>query len=124
MTEIDTIAAWNRATEFMADDLPLDAGHGDHHLVAAISVDGAIEGNGVEQVFETHDVAEAIAAFRWFGLEDVAEFLENAASEVSGADEDWDGQASAEYYDFEVERRLTEALGDRLATDPEAFLPL
>ncbi|HHW83674.1 MAG TPA: hypothetical protein GX743_07690 [Actinomycetales bacterium] len=124
MTAMDPIEVWNRATDYMADGLPEDAGFGDRHLVQALSVDGAIQANGVEQVFETHDVDESLTAFRWFGLDDVAEFLERAAAEGAGADEEWDEEASGEYYDLEVDSRLSDALEEKLTTDPEAFLPL
>lgn len=125
MPQLDATEVWDRAIEYLADGLPEDAGYGDRHLTEALSVDGAIEANGMEQVFETHDMAEAIIAFRWFGLEDVAEYLEEAPSRIgTNLDEDEEEDASNEYYELDVVDRLTEALEEKLETNPDAFLPL
>lgn len=125
MVDIDAREIWDRALDYVTDGLAEDAGFGDRHLMEALGIDEAINTHGLDQLFEEHDVAEGITAFRWFGLDDVAEFLEDAPSRVgSEVDEEDNDDVSAEYYDLDVVDRLTEALEEKLGTDPEAFLPL
>jgi hypothetical protein len=123
--ETPATAVWNRATDFMAGEVPTRAGAGDRNLVDALTVDGAIQANGLSQALETCDVPRAIEAFRWFGLPAVADLLTEAESALST---DHDGTADEElsgrYYALDTESLLTQALERRLKTDPDAFLPV
>lgn len=116
---------WNRAADAIADGVPAGAGEGDRRLVAALSLDGEAQGNGLAQAMELGDVAAAVDAFRWFGLEDVAGLLEEAGPALTDdPDGERDEELSGRYYALDTEARLTEGLEQRLRTDPEAFLSL
>jgi hypothetical protein len=118
-------AVWNRATDFMAGEVPSSAGAGDRYLVDALTVDGAIQANGVSQALETVDVPRRIEAFGWFDLTAVADLLIEAETALA-ADHDGlaDEEISSRYYALDTEALLSQALERRLKTDPDAFLPV
>lgn len=109
----------------MAGEVPSSAGAGDRHLVDALSVDGAIQADGLSQALETVDVPRGLEAFRWFDLTAVADLLTEAETALA-ADHDGtaDEEISSRYYALDTEALLTQALERRLKTDPDAFLPL
>lgn len=117
---------WNRACEYMAGGVPESAREGDRRLVDAISLDGAVQGNGVVQALGNEHATTGIQALRWFGLHDAADVLDGTRAMLDGLSEEEQEQvelqADSAYYGLNVEQRLDTGLRERLRTTPEAFL--
>lgn len=128
MTEDAATQVWNRACDWMAEGVPAGAPEGDRRLVDALSFDGAVQANGVLQALETLDVAAGTEALRWFGLSDAADVIDQTRAAVDGMSDDEleeaEGRVDAAYYALDTEQRLGDALAERLASSPRAFMPI
>lgn len=123
----DHIEIWNRAAD-SAGDPPAEAPIGDRMLSLAMSLDGSIQANGIQQQWEVWDkVPEAIEALRWFGLDSAADLVAAAESVASSDDfeaqERFELEVEPQYYELDASTALDEALQRRLASHPEDFAP-
>jgi len=119
---------WNRACA-RAGDPPAGAPVGDRMLTLAITLDGMIQANGIQQQWETwEDTAKGVEALRWFGLAEAADLVA-AGEELAGTDdleaaERFELEVEPRYYDLDTTTGLDEAFQQRLASHPEDFAPL
>ncbi|GAA1654215.1 DUF4184 family protein [Actinoplanes couchii] len=114
---------WNRAC------VAEGTGVGDRHLAALILVDGMVQNGGPNHAAdscEPDQLAEAAAAARYFGLDDVAAVIERLPEAASDLDDDdaEDRLSDAWYEVLPDNERLDAALAARHAAAPEDFQPV
>lgn len=125
----DLVELWNRAAVAIMDGHLVDARAGDVALERVIAFDGEVQANGLlARVEITEGLEEALAAWRWFGLEQVAALVERARQVSASTDEAFLDQQEVEldqaYAAVGGESVIEDALARRYAADPEAFSPL
>lgn len=121
---------WNRACDVVAGTVA-EAGvaDGDLKLAHAITLDGAVQSGGLVSAVEQDLVTAGVEAFRWFGLDGIADIVERAAARLdpdgsSDADELVELEDDPAYYAHDVEGQLSTALARQLDAAPGAFAPL
>lgn len=97
-------------------------------LSLAMSLDGSIQANGIQQQWEVWDnVPEAIEALRWFGLNEAADLVAAAESIATSDDvevqERFELEVEPQYYELDTSTALDDAFQRRLASHPEDFAP-
>lgn len=117
------LAIWDRACAGAG------AGVGDRHLSALLLVDGMVQNGGPNHAAdgcEPAQLAAAAAAARYFGLDDLADVIEELPAAASGyVEEDVEDRLTRAYHDvFQDYGPLSAALAARCAATPEDFEPV
>ncbi|WP_430785585.1 hypothetical protein [Actinoplanes sp. G11-F43] len=113
---------WNRACEQGG------SGVGDRHLAALILVDNMVQNGGPNHAADSCEPAELAAAARaarYFGLDDVAAFIEDVPQAASDRDDDDAEDRLSDVY-FRIlpdGSRYDAALAARYAAAPQDFDP-
>jgi hypothetical protein len=116
---------WNRACSTYATALLA----GDMALIKMLRLHGHIMNGGVLHGIEAMDSNDGefqIEAYRPFGLDDVADILEDTKSALQTEDDTGalEAKSNARHYDWvQNDRRLFDAFGSYLRSHPEHFAP-
>jgi hypothetical protein len=117
------LAVWNRAC------LSTGTGVGDRHLSALLLVDGMVQNGGPNHAADSCEPAQlaaAVAAARYFGMDDLAAVLVELPTAASGQlDDGAEDRLSKAYYELTQDgERLDRAFQERYAAAPEDFEPV
>ncbi|WP_150109972.1 hypothetical protein [Crystallibacter crystallopoietes] len=117
---------WNRALDYDYDG---PRAEGDRALHDLLLLDNMAQNGGLlhaVQGLEPHELTAAVAGYRWFGLDSLADGIESVAEEAPGATsleqaEALEVRADDLYFGEEGSDLIDPAFTNKLAEQPDAF---
>lgn len=120
LSEADQV--WNRAALESGGQAPLE---GDRALADLLLLHGLIMNGGVQYVLQalaSDEFHAAIKGFRYFGLNDVASFLEES---VDATEYQQEQQANQQYYKLlPNDETIAQRFEELFQRNPKAFAPI